>query len=119
MQESKKIAEGKAPDECLFSQEHVKIIKEQYEDWFNNSLREADRETEGKYFTHSGIPVKLIYTPADVEHINYLGRHRFFRASALRAGRISEYVSRTSVHPAPVGRSGGTRGLQREGLLSS
>jgi methylmalonyl-CoA mutase N-terminal domain/subunit len=72
MQESKKIAEGKAPDECLFSQEHVKIIKEQYDDWFNNSLREADRETEGKYFTHSGIPVKLIYTPADVEHINYL-----------------------------------------------
>ena len=72
MQESKKIEESKSPDECLFSQEHVKIIKEQYDDWFNNSLREADRETEGKYFTHSGIPVKLIYTPADVEHINYL-----------------------------------------------
>jgi len=57
--------------ECLFSEEHVQQIKDNYQDWFNNSLREADRETEGKYFTHSGIPVKLIYTPADVEEINY------------------------------------------------
>ena len=57
--------------ECLFSEEHVQQIKDNYQDWFNNSLREADRETEGKYFTHSGIPVKLIYTPADVEDINY------------------------------------------------
>lgn len=57
--------------ECLFSEEHVQLIKDNYQDWFNNSLRDADRETEGKYFTHSGIPVKLIYTPADVEEINY------------------------------------------------
>jgi methylmalonyl-CoA mutase N-terminal domain/subunit len=68
----KKIKEEKAPDECLFSQEHLKTIKAQYGDWFNKSLKEVDRETEGKYFTHSGIPIKLIYTPADVEHINYL-----------------------------------------------
>lgn len=57
--------------ECLFSEEHVQLIKDNYQDWFNNSLRDTDRETEGKYFTHSGIPVKLIYTPADVEEINY------------------------------------------------
>jgi methylmalonyl-CoA mutase N-terminal domain/subunit len=57
--------------ECLFSEEHVQQIKDNYQDWFNNSLREEDRETEGKYFTHSEIPVKLIYTPADVEDINY------------------------------------------------
>ena len=35
MVETKKIEEGKAPDECLFSQEHVKIIKEQYDDRSN------------------------------------------------------------------------------------
>jgi methylmalonyl-CoA mutase N-terminal domain/subunit len=57
--------------ECLFSEEHVQQIKDNYQDWFNNSLRDTDRETEGKYFTHSGIPVKLIHTPADVEQINY------------------------------------------------
>lgn len=57
--------------ECLFSEEHVQQIKNNYQDWFNNSLRETDRETEGKYFTHSGIPIKLIYTPADIEQINY------------------------------------------------
>ena len=57
--------------ECLFSTEHVKLIKQDYDDWFNNDLRPADRELEGKYFTHSGIPVKLIHTPADIEHVDY------------------------------------------------
>lgn len=56
---------------CLFSQEQVNQIKSDYKDWFDNSLRDVDRETEGKYFTHSGIPVKLIHTPADIEHLNY------------------------------------------------
>jgi len=56
---------------CLFSEEHVKLIKEQYEDWFNNCLRESDRELADKYFTHSGIPIKLIYSPADIEDVRY------------------------------------------------
>jgi methylmalonyl-CoA mutase, N-terminal domain len=56
---------------CLFSKDQVDQIKADYKDWFDNSLRDADRETEGKYFTHSGIPVKLMYTPADIEHLNY------------------------------------------------
>jgi methylmalonyl-CoA mutase, N-terminal domain len=67
-----KKTEGAPQAECLFSTEHVKLIKERYTDWFNNSLRETDRETEGKTFTHSGIPIKLIYTPADVENLSYL-----------------------------------------------
>ena len=58
-------------NECLFSEEHVRQIKADYQDWFDNSLQKADRESEGKYFTHSGIPIKLIYTPADIEHVNY------------------------------------------------
>ena len=56
---------------CLFSRDQVEQIKSDYRDWFENSLRETDRETEGKYFTHSGIPIKLIHTPADIEHLNY------------------------------------------------
>ena len=67
-----KKTEGAPQAECLFSTEHVKLIKEKYTDWFNNSLREADRETEGKTFTHSGVPIKLIYTPADIENLSYL-----------------------------------------------
>jgi methylmalonyl-CoA mutase N-terminal domain/subunit len=65
-------AEGSKEPACLFSEEHVELIKDQYKDWFNNSLRDADRETEGKYFTHSGIPVKLCYTPADIADISYI-----------------------------------------------
>lgn len=57
--------------QCLFSEEHVQQIKNNYQDWFNNSLRDIDRETEGKYFTHSGIPIKLLYTPTDIEDTNY------------------------------------------------
>nr|HID59959.1 methylmalonyl-CoA mutase [Desulfobacterales bacterium] len=56
----------------LFNKEHIKLIKESYENWFNTCLRDVDREMEGKYFTHSGIPIKLIYTPADIENVNYL-----------------------------------------------
>ncbi|MEW6670320.1 MAG: methylmalonyl-CoA mutase family protein [Thermodesulfobacteriota bacterium] len=56
---------------CLFSRAHVDRIKNDYDDWFRHKLSDTDRELEGKYFTHSGIPVKLIYTPADVEDIRY------------------------------------------------
>ena len=64
--------EKKDETTCLFSEEHVKLIKEQYDDWFKNCLRDADRQMDGKYFTHSGIPIKLIYTPADIEDVRYL-----------------------------------------------
>jgi methylmalonyl-CoA mutase N-terminal domain/subunit len=70
MSEKKGTIEQQA-NECLFSEQHVRQIKADYQDWFDNSLQKADRESEGKYFTHSGIPIKLIYTPADIEHVNY------------------------------------------------
>ncbi|MGP8051146.1 MAG: methylmalonyl-CoA mutase [Desulfobaccales bacterium] len=63
---------AKKGSDHLFSEEHIQLIKDRYQDWFNNSLRDADRETEGKYFTHSGIPIKLIHTPADGERLNYV-----------------------------------------------
>lgn len=56
---------------CLFSQAHIRQIKKDYQDWFQHKLSDTDREMEGKYFTQSGIPVKMMYTPADVEDIHY------------------------------------------------
>lgn len=66
------MADEKKESTCLFSEAHVKLIKERYDDWFKTELRDADRELEGKYFTHSGIPIKLLHTPADVADIDYL-----------------------------------------------
>ncbi len=58
---------------CIFTKEQLDSIKTGYDDWFNNVLKDGDREEElaGKYFTHSGIPVKMVHTPADVSHIDY------------------------------------------------
>ena len=54
----------------LFNQEQIKLIMKNYDDWFN-SLRDADKKSEGRYFTHSGIPIKLLYTPDDVKDFDY------------------------------------------------
>ncbi len=58
-------------DACLFSADHVDQIKRDYKDWFDNSLSDDDRKMEGQYFTQSGIPIKMICTPADIEDIHY------------------------------------------------
>lgn len=65
------MSEKTVKDACLFSEANVQKIKEDYEDWFSNRLREEDRQLDGKYFTASGIPVKLIYSPADVKDVRY------------------------------------------------
>ncbi|UCH21087.1 MAG: methylmalonyl-CoA mutase [Deltaproteobacteria bacterium] len=56
---------------CLFSEAQLQQIEKDFQDWFNNSLRDSDRQTEGAYFSHSGIPIKLIHTPADIKHLDY------------------------------------------------
>ena len=56
---------------CLFSRAHVEKIEKDYRDWFDNRLRDSDKEMEGKYFSQSGIPLKLVYTPADIKDIDY------------------------------------------------
>ena len=58
-------------DACLFSEANVRKIQKDYEDWHKNRLREEDRQLDGKYFTPSGIPIKLIYSPADIKDIRY------------------------------------------------
>ncbi len=61
----------KKQTERLFNQEHLDQVKEEYSEWFNTKLRDSDRDTEGKYFTQSGIPIKITYTPADIEDVDY------------------------------------------------
>ena len=39
--------EGSKEPVCLFSEEHVQLIKDQYKDWFNKSLREEDQANRG------------------------------------------------------------------------
>ena len=63
--------DDKTENTCLFSAAHVEQIEKEYQDWFKNRLRESDRQTEGKYSSHSGIPLKLVYTPADVKDLDY------------------------------------------------
>ena len=58
-------------DACLFSEANVREIQKDYEDWHKNRLREEDKQLDGKYFTPSGIPIKLIYSPADIKDIRY------------------------------------------------
>jgi len=57
--------------QSLYNKPQLEQIKGEYSEWFNSKLRDSDRDMEGKYFTQSGIPIKLMYTPADVEDINY------------------------------------------------
>jgi methylmalonyl-CoA mutase, N-terminal domain len=56
---------------CLFSQAQVEQIEKDYRNWFGNRLRDSDKAMEGKYFSQSGIPLKLVYTPADIKEIDY------------------------------------------------
>ena len=56
----------------LFNKQQIKHIREQYKKWFERCLSDQDREEERKICTHSGIPVKLQYTPADVAGMDYL-----------------------------------------------
>ena len=57
----------------LFNKEQLDIIAEDYKDWFNNTLRENDRQDElaGKYKTLSGIPIKMLHTPVDIADLDY------------------------------------------------
>jgi methylmalonyl-CoA mutase N-terminal domain/subunit len=65
MTKSKQEADG------LFNKSHLQQVKADYKYWFEQRLSDADRDMEGKCFTHSGIPVKMMYTPADTAEINY------------------------------------------------
>jgi methylmalonyl-CoA mutase N-terminal domain/subunit len=65
------MTDTKTNPDRLFNREQVKNIEKQYADWLENDLKASDREAEGRFFTHSRIPVKLQYTPADIQDMNY------------------------------------------------
>lgn len=56
----------------LFNKEEIQEIQTNYNAWLENDLKQTDRDTEGSCFTHSGIPVKLQYTPVDVQDMDFL-----------------------------------------------
>lgn len=55
----------------LFNAESIQQIEADQAAWFDTVLSEADRTAEGSFFTQSGIPVKLLFTPADVKGLDY------------------------------------------------
>ncbi|HEX78034.1 MAG TPA: methylmalonyl-CoA mutase [Dehalococcoidia bacterium] len=55
----------------LFHSERIAEIQSQTQRWQQSCLSEADRRQEGTYVTASGIPVKLLYTPADIADLDY------------------------------------------------
>jgi methylmalonyl-CoA mutase, N-terminal domain len=54
----------------LFDQEAVKEIEAQKQHWKKNTVKGKDGEEQ--YYSDSGIPVNLLYTPDDIKDIDYL-----------------------------------------------
>ncbi|WP_462413680.1 acyl-CoA mutase large subunit family protein [Neobacillus sp. Marseille-QA0830] len=54
----------------LFDQDAVQEIEQQKKRWQENTVKGKDGE--GQYFSDSGIPINLLYTPDDIKDINYL-----------------------------------------------
>ena len=99
---------------CIFTKEQLDSIKTGYDDWFNNVLKDGDREEElaGKYFTHSGIPVKMVHTPADVSHIDYTEDIGYPGCAPYVRGVYPNMYPRPSVHRSPARRPGRSGRLQ-------
>ena len=57
-------------DKKLFDQEVIKTIEEQKERWAKNTVKGKDQD--GQYYSDSGIPINLLYTPEDIKDIDYL-----------------------------------------------
>ncbi|MEH7382860.1 methylmalonyl-CoA mutase family protein [Bacillus sp. JJ1533] len=56
--------------EALFNEEVIKEIETQKEKWAKKTLK--DKAGEGEYYSDSGIPINLLYTPDDIKDIDYL-----------------------------------------------
>jgi methylmalonyl-CoA mutase N-terminal domain/subunit len=55
----------------LFRKTAIRDVRKNAERWQSNCYA-AQKEQNRNYSTLSGLPVKPLYTPADVEHLNYL-----------------------------------------------
>ena len=56
----------------LFRKEAIKKIKLRERKWREEHFRPEDKDFEETYSTESGIPMKCLHTPADVEKLDYL-----------------------------------------------
>lgn len=59
---------GKQP---LFDTEQIAAIQKQTKEWQQSCLSNEDEKQENAYSTESGIPIKLLYTPADIADLDY------------------------------------------------
>lgn len=57
-------------DSKLFNQQAIKEVEEQKKNWKKNTVK--GNEGEEQYYSDSGIPVNLLYTPEDIQDIDYL-----------------------------------------------
>jgi methylmalonyl-CoA mutase N-terminal domain/subunit len=55
----------------VFHPERLAEIRRQKERWRKDCLSARDRELEKAYHSYSDIPVQLLYTPDDVQDLNY------------------------------------------------
>ena len=63
---------GMAKENGLFRKEAIKKIKLCERKWKQKHLRPDGKDSEETYSTLSGIPMKCLYNPADIEKLDYL-----------------------------------------------
>jgi len=56
----------------LFNQEQISQIKREKQSWIEQCLKDRGLMEEGGERTYSGIPLKLIYCPDDIEDLDYI-----------------------------------------------
>ncbi|WP_158735853.1 methylmalonyl-CoA mutase [Alteribacillus sp. YIM 98480] len=68
----------------LFNKEAIEEIKKEKARWKEETLK--DKSGDKEYFTDSGIPMDLLYTPADIEDMDYLKDNGFSGESPFTRG---------------------------------
>jgi methylmalonyl-CoA mutase N-terminal domain/subunit len=56
--------------EKLYNKEAIEEIKREKERWEKETVK--DKGGDGEYFSDSGIPIDLLYTPEDIKDIDYM-----------------------------------------------
>ncbi len=79
----------------LFNEEAINRIKDQKQRWWDEKVKNS--VTDEKYFTDSGIPLDLLYTPEHIADIDYLEDIGYSGKLLCERG-LPGYVSRTSIY---------------------
>jgi methylmalonyl-CoA mutase N-terminal domain/subunit len=62
----------KQPKNLLFNEAQLQEIRTHYQEWHKKKLKSEEKKEEAVHLTSSGIPVKLLHTPLDIQELNYL-----------------------------------------------